>query len=128
MFAVIKTGGKQYRVAANDVITIATLEGEAGSSVSFGEVLLFADGEAVQVGAPLLTGIGVTGEIVAHGRGKKVIAFKKRRRQNSRRKRGHRQDHTVVRIMEISAGGKSSKAEPRKARAPQAEAAPAAAE
>ena len=103
MFAVIKTGGKQYRVAANDTITIATLEGEAGSAVTFGDVLLFTDGDATQVGAPLLSGITVTGEIVGHGRDKKVIAFKKRRRQNSRRKRGHRQDHTVVRITGISA-------------------------
>lgn len=128
MFAVIKTGGKQYRVAANDVITIATLEGEAGAFVTFGDVLLFGDGEATQVGTPLLSGIGVTGEIVQHGRTRKVIAFKKRRRQNSRRRRGHRQDFTVVRITEISAGGKSSKAEPRKARKAEAEPAPAAAE
>jgi large subunit ribosomal protein L21 len=104
MFAVIKTGGKQYRVAANDTITIASLAGEAGESVTFGEVLLFADGSgATQVGAPTLSGISVTGEIVRHGRDKKVIAFKKRRRQNSRRRRGHRQDHTVVRITGISA-------------------------
>jgi large subunit ribosomal protein L21 len=103
MFAVIKTGGKQYRVAANDTITIATLEGEAGSAVTFGDVLLFTNGEgATQVGAPL-SGISVTGEIVSHGRDAKVIAFKKRRRQNSRRKRGHRQHHTVVRITGISA-------------------------
>ena len=130
MFAVIKTGGKQYRVAANDVITIATLEGEAGANVTFGEVLLFGDGESTQVGAPLLDGITVAGEIVEHGRAKKVIAFKKRRRQNSRRRRGHRQDFTVVRITEISAGGKSSKAEPRRTRKaePAAESAPAAAE
>lgn len=126
MFAVIKTGGKQYRVAANDTITIATLEGEEGSSVTFGEVLLFADGEgATEIGAPMLTGISVTGEIVAHGRDKKVIAFKKRRRQNSRRKRGHRQHHTVVRITEISAGGKSSKAPERKAKALKADPLPA---
>lgn len=121
MFAVIKTGGKQYRVAANDVISVATLEGEAGAAVTFGEVLLFTDGDAVQVGAPLLSGITVSGEIVDHGRTKKVIAFKKRRRQNSRRKRGHRQHFTSVRITEISAGGKSSKAEPRKAKAPKSE-------
>ena len=108
MFAVIKTGGKQYRVAADDTITIATLEGEAGSTVTFGEVLLFADGEATQVGAPLLPGFSVTGEIVSHGRDKKVIAFKKRRRQNSRRKRGHRQHHTVVRITGLSAGSTSA--------------------
>lgn len=116
MFAVIKTGGKQYRVAANDVITVATIEGEAGSGVTFGEVLLFTDGDATQVGAPSLSGITVSGEIVDHGRTKKVIAFKKRRRQNSRRKRGHRQHFTTVRITEISAGGKSSKAEDRRAK------------
>jgi len=110
MFAVIKTGGKQYRVAANDTITIASLEGEAGSTVTFGEVLLFTDGEATQVGAPLLSGISVTGEIVGHGRDKKVIAYKKRRRQNSRRKRGHRQHHTVVRITGIDASAKGAKA------------------
>ena len=132
MFAVIKTGGKQYRVAANDVITVATLEGEAGAAVTFGEVLLFADGEATQVGAPTLSGITVAGEIVDHGRTRKVIAFKKRRRQNSRRRRGHRQDFTTVRITEISGGGKSSKAEARKAKSAEAKSAeseaPAAAE
>jgi large subunit ribosomal protein L21 len=104
MFAVIKTGGKQYRVAADDVITIAKLDGEAGSAVNFGEVLLYADGAgATQVGAPTVAGVSVAGEIVAHTRGPKVIAFKKRRRQNSRRKRGHRQDYTVVRVTGISA-------------------------
>ena len=108
MFAVIKTGGKQYRVAENDTITIASLEGEEGSAVTFGEVLLFTNGDATEVGAPLLSGFSVTGEIVSHGRDKKVIAFKKRRRQNSRRKRGHRQHHTVVRITGLSAGSKSA--------------------
>ena len=115
MFAVIKTGGKQYRVAADDVITVATLEGEAGAEVTFEEVLLLTDGDAVQVGAPLLSGVSVSGEIVEHGRTRKVIAFKKRRRQNSRRKRGHRQHITTVRITGISAGGTASKAEPKKA-------------
>ncbi|MCF4126553.1 50S ribosomal protein L21 [Methylobacterium sp. SyP6R] len=104
MFAVIKTGGKQYRVAANDVITIEKLEGEAGTAVTFGDVLLFTDGAgATQVGAPLVSGVSVAGEIVKQARGPKVIAFKKRRRQNSRRKRGHRQDLTVVRVTGISA-------------------------
>ena len=116
MLAVIKTGGKQYRVAADDVISIATLEGEAGAEVTFGEVLLFGDGEATEVGAPLLSGVTVTGEIVSHGRTRKVIAFKKRRRQNSRRRRGHRQDFTTVRITGIEGGGKSAKASPRKAK------------
>lgn len=104
MFAVIKTGGKQYRVAADDVITIAKLAGEPGEAVSFGEVVLYADGAgATQVGVPLLSGFTVAGEVVKQARGPKVIAFKKRRRQNSRRKRGHRQDLTVVRITGITA-------------------------
>ena len=102
MFAVIKTGGKQYRVAADDTITVAKLEGEPGSAVSFGEVLMFTGDNGTQIGAPTLSGITVSGEVVAHTRGEKVIAFKKRRRQNSRRKRGHRQDYTVVRITGIA--------------------------
>jgi large subunit ribosomal protein L21 len=124
MFAVIKTGGKQYRVAADSVIEIATLAGEPGSTHTFGEVILFGDGEgATQVGAPTLSGVTVTGEVLRHARGPKVIAFKKRRRQNSRRKRGHRQDFTVVRITGIEAGGKSSKAKERPAKAAPAAAA-----
>ncbi|GGC46459.1 50S ribosomal protein L21 [Chelatococcus reniformis] len=102
MFAVIKTGGKQYRVAANDTITVAKLAGEAGDAVSF-DVLLLAGDENVAVGAQAVASASVAAEIVRHGRGEKVIAFKKRRRQNSKRKRGHRQDHTVVRITGISA-------------------------
>ena len=105
MFAVIKTGGKQYRVAANDVITIATLEGEPGAAVTFDQVLMVTNDDGTQVGAPLVAGATVSGEVVEHTRGAKVIAFKKRRRQNSRRKRGHRQDYTVVRITEILAAG-----------------------
>ena len=111
MFAVIKTGGKQYRVAANDVITVATLAGEAGSVVTFDLVLTLSHDGGVVVGAPAVAGATVAGTIVAHARGPKVIAFKKRRRQNSRRKRGHRQDLTVVRITAIgSAAGEPAKA------------------
>jgi len=110
MFAVIKTGGKQYRVAADDVITIATLAGEPGSAVTFDQVLMVTNDGGTQVGAPLVEGVSVTGTVVEHTRGDKVIAFKKRRRQNSRRKRGHRQDYTVVRISEILAGGERSRA------------------
>lgn len=101
MFAVIKTGGKQVKVANNDTITVAKIDVEPGKSVTFGEVVMFSDGKTVQVGAPLISGLSVTGEIVEHTRGEKVIAFKKRRRQNSRRKRGHRQDYTIVRITAI---------------------------
>ena len=109
MFAVIKTGGKQYRVAAQDVITIATLEGEPGTAVTFDQVLMVTNYNGTQIGAPLVAGVTVTGEVVEHTRGDKVIAFKKRRRQNSKRKRGHRQDYTVVRITEILAGGEKPK-------------------
>ena len=107
MFAVIKTGGKQYRVAANDVITVATLAGEPGSAVTFDQVLMVTNDGSTQVGAPLVEGVTVAGEVVEHTRGEKVISFKKRRRQNSRRKRGHRQDYTVVRITAI--GGQAGK-------------------
>jgi len=103
MFAVIKTGGKQYRVAANDVITVEKIEGDAGAAVTFGEVLMIG-GATVQLGAPTVAGASVAGEIVEQTRGPKVISFKKRRRQNSKRKRGHRQDLTTIRITGISAG------------------------
>jgi large subunit ribosomal protein L21 len=105
MFAVLKTGGKQYRVAANDIIKIEKLEIEAGQPVSFDNVLLLTSDAGTQVGSPYLTGVTVAGEVVEQTRGKKVIAFKKRRRQNSKRKRGHRQDLTIVRITEILTGG-----------------------
>ncbi|MDB5558322.1 MAG: ribosomal protein [Enterovirga sp.] len=105
MFAVIKTGGKQYRVAANDVIQVATLAGEAGSEVTFDQVLTLSHSGGVEVGAPAVAGATVAGTIVEHTRGPKVIAFKKRRRQNSRRKRGHRQDLTVVRIGSFTLNG-----------------------
>ena len=104
MFAVIKTGGKQYRVAAEDEITVMTLAGEPGDVVAF-DVLALFDGETSQIGAPLVAGATVAAEIVSHGRGPKVIAFKKRRRKNSRRKRGHKQDLTIVRITEFLTGG-----------------------
>jgi large subunit ribosomal protein L21 len=104
MFAVIKTGGKQYTVAADKQITVMLLPGEAGSQVVFNEVLALFDGVSNQVGAPHVAGASVVGEIVEQTRGPKVIAFKKRRRKNSKRKRGHRQDLTVVRITGIQAG------------------------
>jgi len=103
MFAVIKTGGKQYKVAAEDRITVMTLAGEAGDAVTFNEVLMLVDGETMKVGAPTVAGVTVSGEIVMQDRGPKVIAFKKRRRKNSKRKRGHRQDLTIVRITGIAA-------------------------
>jgi len=105
MFAVIKSGGKQYRVAANDVITVAKLEAETGQSITFDNVLMFTNDGGTQLGGPTVAGVTVAGEVVEQARGPKVIAFKKRRRQNSKRKRGHRQDLTVVRITEILTGG-----------------------
>jgi large subunit ribosomal protein L21 len=105
MFAVIKTGGLQYRVAANDVVTVGKLAGEPGDLIELGEVLMLG-GDAVVVGAPVVEGATVAGEVVRHARGPKVIAFKKRRRKNSKRKRGHRQDYTVVRITEILTDGR----------------------
>ena len=109
MFAVIKTGGKQYRVAADETLQIEKLAGDAGDSVTFSDVLMLG-GEEPRVGAPLVAGAAVLAEIVEHKRGRKVIIFKKRRRQNSRRRNGHRQDFTVVRITEIQAGGSAAKA------------------
>jgi large subunit ribosomal protein L21 len=112
MFAVIKTGGKQYKVAAADKITVMALEGEAGAQVTFAEVLALFDGEKSDIGAPRVAGASVVGEIVEQTRGPKVVAFKKRRRKNSRRKRGHRQDLTIVRITQILTDG----AKPEKAK------------
>ena len=97
MFAVIKTGGKQYKVAADNRITVMSLEGDAGARVTFAEVLALFDGETSQIGAPFVAGASVVGEIVEQTRGAKVIAFKKRRRKNSKRKRGHKQDLTIDR-------------------------------
>ena len=126
MFAVIKTGGKQYRVAAEDTITIAKLAGEPGEAVTFDQVLMVSNDNGVEVGAPLIAGVTVTGTVVEQTRGEKVIAFKKRRRQNSRRKRGHRQDYTVVRITEILAAGEKPKKAAAKKKSTKAEAAEAA--
>ena len=101
MYAVIKTGGKQYRVAAEDVLKVEKIAGDAGSTVEFTEVLMLAGSGEPKLGMPFLSGAKVTAEVVEQGRGPKLIAFKKRRRKNSRRKRGHRQDLTTVRIKEI---------------------------
>ena len=131
MFAVIKTGGKQYRVAAEDVIRIDRVNGQPGEIVEFGEVLVVG-GDTPQLGTPKVACATVAGEVLQHTRGDKVIAFKKRRRKNSRRKRGYRHEFSVVRITEILTGGaKPSKtAAPRPKREPkpktEGEAAPAA--
>ncbi len=98
MFAVIKSGGKQYRVASNAIITVERMLGEKGDKVEFGEVLMMGD----KIGAPLLSGVKVTGTVVEHNRNDTVIVFKKKRRQNYRRKNGHRQHQTVIKIDEIA--------------------------
>ena len=106
MFAVIKTGGKQFRVTANDKITAAKIEGNAGDTVAFDAVLMLTEGEKTTLDAKALGEITVAAEIVEQTRGEKVIAFKKRRRQNSKRKRGFRAELTVIRITDILTGGK----------------------
>ena len=118
MFAVIKAGGKQYRVAPEDVIRIDRVENEPGQVVAFGEVLMLG-GDTAKVGTPTVAGATVAGEVLEHTRGDKVIAFKKRRRQNSRRKRGYRHDFSVIRITEILTDGAkpSDTAPPRPKRA-----------
>jgi len=125
MFAVIKTGGKQYRVAAEDVIRVDRVNGQPGEIVEFGEVLVVG-GDTPQLGMPTVAGATVAGEVLQHSRGDKVIAFKKRRRKNSRRKRGYRHEFSVIRITEILTGGaKPSKtAAPRPRREPRAETSP----
>ena len=118
MFAVIRTGGKQYRVAAEDVIKVDKVQGEPGEIVQFGEVLVVG-GDAVTLGAPTVAGASVAAEVLEQGRGPKIIAFKKRRRKNSRRKRGHRQEFTLVRVTEIlTDGAQPSKKEPGKKEKP----------
>jgi large subunit ribosomal protein L21 len=105
MFAVFKTGGKQYRVAAEDVLKIEKVKGEPGEIVEFGEVLVVG-GDSVTLGAPMVAGATIAAEVLDQARGPKIIAFKKRRRQNSRRKIGHRQEFTLIRITEILTDGK----------------------
>ncbi len=121
MFAVFKTGGKQYRVAAEDVLKVGKVKGDPGEIVEFGEVLVVG-GDSVSLGAPTVAGATVAAEVLQQARGPKIIAFKKRRRKNSRRKIGHRQEFTLLRITEILTDGKkpSKQAQPRPRRAPAA--------
>ena len=124
MFAVIKTGGKQYRVAPEDIIRIDRVSGQPGEIVEFGEVLVVG-GDAPLLGTPTVAGATVAGEVLQHTRGDKVIAFKKRRRQNSRRKRGYRHEFSVIRITEILTDGakpsKEAKPRPKREAKPKAE-------
>jgi large subunit ribosomal protein L21 len=120
MFAVFKTGGKQYRVAAEDVLKVDKVKGEPGEIVEFGEVLVVG-GDSLTLGAPTVAGAMVAAEVLDQARGPKIIAFKKRRRKNSRRKRGYRQEFTLLRITEIlTEGRKASKTAPPKPQRAQA--------
>jgi len=98
MYAVISTGGKQYRVSEGQTIRVEKLPGEVGAPVSFDQVLLFSDGDTVKVGQPTLADMSVTGRIVQQGRAKKIIVFKRKRRKGYRKKQGHRQYYTALRI------------------------------
>ncbi len=103
MYAVIQTGGKQYKVEPGETVLVEKLPGNAGDAVEFGEVLLVSDDEKVAVGRPLVEGAVVTGEIVEQGRGEKLIVYKFQRRKNYRRKNGHRQAYTAVKITNVNA-------------------------
>ncbi len=103
MYAVIKTGGKQYRVSQGETLHVEKLDGEIGKKLEFDEVLLVADGENVKVGTPRVAGAKVTAEIVGNGRGEKLLIYKYRRRKGYRRKTGHRQPFTALKITTISA-------------------------
>ena len=109
MYAVIKTGGKQYRVQAGDLLVVEKLDGEPGAEVAFGDVLMLGDGEAVTVGAPLVDGAKVSATLIETRKGEKVKIFKKIRRQGYRRTRGHRQSETVLRVTSVAGGGKTDK-------------------
>jgi large subunit ribosomal protein L21 len=102
MYAVIRTGGKQYRVARNQVIEVEKLDAEAGSTIRLGEVLMVGEGDSATVGSPLVTGASVSATVLEQIRGPKIIVFKKRRRKNSRRRNGHRQSLTVLRVTDIN--------------------------
>jgi len=125
MYAVIKTGGKQYKVAAGTLIAVEKLAGQAGDAVAFDQVLLVGGDKEPSIGDPLVAGAAVAGEIVEQQRGDKILVFKKRRRQNSKRSRGHRQLETLVRITEILTDGKKPAAAKSKAKPASKEVAPA---
>jgi large subunit ribosomal protein L21 len=124
MFAVIKTGGKQYRVVPNEKLTIGRIAGDQGATLDITDVIMHGDGDNTTFGAPLVENFAVSVEIVEHVRGPKVIAFKKRRRKDSQRKRGHRQDHTVIRVVAIGGKGQEPKKRATRAKSKAEETAP----
>ena len=103
MYAVVRTGGKQYKVTKDQLLTVESLAGDVGSKLTLSEVLMLG-GDKPQLGAPLVKGASIACEIVEHGQGEKVIAFKKKRRKNTHRKRGHRQHFTKLKVLDIVAG------------------------
>lgn len=121
MYAVVKTGGKQYRVSKDDILKVERLAGDAGDVITLDDVLMVGDGGDVTVGAPNVDGASVAAEILEQKRDKKIIVFKKRRRQNYRRKKGHRQHLTVLKVTEILTGGAKPKPAAKKKAAPKAE-------
>ena len=118
MFAVIRTGGKQYKVSKDDVITVEKLAGDAGAKLEFTDVLAIGDGPDTTFGTPIVADARVTAAVLEQTQGDKIIIFKKSRRKNYRRKRGHRQQLTVLRITDISPGGKAAAKAPAKEKAP----------
>ena len=116
MYAVIKTGGKQYKVSPGDVVAVEKLAGEPGSSITFSEVLMLGDEKSQTVGTPLVEGAAVTAEVLEQGRDGKIVVFKKKRRKGYRRLAGHRQEITTVRITDVAGKG-GQKAAPKKATA-----------
>ncbi|MEM6538483.1 MAG: 50S ribosomal protein L21 [Pseudomonadota bacterium] len=123
MYAVVKTGGKQYRVQKDDILAVEKLESDAGATVTLDSVLMVGEGDDVTIGAPFIDGASVAAEVLEHKRARKVVIFKKRRRQNYRRKKGHRQHQTILRVTDILTDGKKPSAQPKKAAAPKKEAA-----
>ena len=114
MFAIVNISGKQFRVTKGDQVKIPSLNTEAGKKVSFDQVLLTDDGKKVVVGTPLIKGISISGTVINHGRDRKVVIFKKKRRKGYRRKNGHRQSYSLVQIDAISASAPKKKAAPKK--------------
>ena len=124
MYAVVNTGGKQYKVQQGEILRVEKIPGDVGSPVTFDRVLLFSDGENVNIGQPVLDDVAVEGHIVEQGKAKKIIVFKYKRRKRYRRKKGHRQEFTAVRIDSITAKGAKAKESPEKADASKNEAEP----
>ena len=123
MYAVVRTGGKQYKVAPGDVVLVEKLDGEAGAEIKLDDILMVNDGTTTVIGSPTVEGAVVTASIIEQGRADKILVFKKKRRQGYRRMAGHRQDQTVLRILDVAgAGAKKKKAAAKK---PAAKKAPA---